>query len=311
MRNAGSLSVGRAVFEPHVAGSPRVLTRSPVFGIEPVCLLPQQVTVFIVRHHRDAVRAADVVTRHVVHSRAQHWHVLSLFRNPRRRAVFARAPPQRTTVRRRPPTFGRTMSYTADRARRRRDGYLLGASKWVNRWRRHGEVGLLVGSSAPRHQPISTPPEVVEKIETMRREHKWSTARITFELDEVGTRISRRNVSRILAQLGLNRRRFIDPDGDSNRKPQTIVAKRPGHMMIHVNVKKVGRIPDGGEWRTHGRDSDQAAAAARSKTTNGNAATCTCTPPSMGSPGWPLPRSTARNTSSSASLADASSPSRC
>ena len=102
----------------------------------------------------------------------------------------------------------------------------------------------------------------------MRREHKWSAARITFELNEAGTSISRRTVSRLLAQLGLNRRQFIDPDGESNRKPQTIVAKRPGHM-IHVDVKKVGRIPDGGGWRAHGRNSDQARAAARSKTTTG------------------------------------------
>lgn len=47
-----------------------------------------------------------------------------------------------------------------------------------------------------------------------------------------------------------------------------IVAKRPGHM-VHVDVKKVGRIPDGGGWRAHGRASDQARAAARSKTKTG------------------------------------------
>lgn len=35
--------------------------------------------------------------------------------------------------------------------------------------------------------------------------------------------------------------------------------------MVHVDVKKVGRIPDGGGWRVHGRDSGQARAAVRSK----------------------------------------------
>lgn len=102
----------------------------------------------------------------------------------------------------------------------------------------------------------------------MRRKHKWSASRITFELNDTGVVISRRTVTRLLAQLGLNRRRFIDPDGNSNRKPKTIKAKRPGHM-IHVDVKKVGRIPDGGGWRAHGRDSDQARAAARTKTHTG------------------------------------------
>jgi hypothetical protein len=64
--------------------------------------------------------------------------------------------------------------------------------------------------------------------------------------------------------LGLNHRRFIDPDGDSNREPRKIIARRPGHM-IHIDVKKVGRIPQGGGWRAHGRGSDQAKMAARSK----------------------------------------------
>lgn len=97
----------------------------------------------------------------------------------------------------------------------------------------------------------------MHQIETMRREHKWSASRIAFELSETGTMISRRTVTRLLARLGLNRRWFIDRDGDANRQPKVIVAKRPGHM-VHVDVKKVGRIPDGGGWRAHGRDSEQA-----------------------------------------------------
>lgn len=43
----------------------------------------------------------------------------------------------------------------------------------------------------------------------------------------------------------------------SNREPRKITARRPGHM-VHVDVKKVGRIPDGGGWRAHGRGSEQA-----------------------------------------------------
>ena len=40
------------------------------------------------------------------------------------------------------------------------------ASKWVNRWRRYGEVGLLDRPSTPHRQPTATPSEVVELIET-------------------------------------------------------------------------------------------------------------------------------------------------
>jgi transposase InsO family protein len=135
------------------------------------------------------------------------------------------------------------------------------ASKWVNRFRRFGELGLLDRSSAPRRQPTATPPEVITAIEAMRRTRKWSAARIAFELTECGEVISRRTVSRHLVALGLNRRRFLDPDGDLNRVPRPIVARRPGHM-VHVDVKKVGRIPDGGGWRVHGKGSVQAKAVA-------------------------------------------------
>ncbi|WP_221585284.1 IS481 family transposase [Microbacterium sp. G2-8] len=138
------------------------------------------------------------------------------------------------------------------------------ASKWVNRWRCHGDAGLQDRSSTPHRSPRATPTWVLERIETWRREHKWSASRITYELVELGFSINRRTVTRHLTQLGLGRRRFIDPGGDSNRKPGKINARWPGYM-VHLDVKKVGRIPDGGGWRTHGRDSDQAKTVERAK----------------------------------------------
>ncbi len=56
---------------------------------------------------------------------------------------------------------------------------------------------------------------------------------------------TRRTVSRHLARLGLGRRRFIDPNGENNRQPGKIIARWPGHMA-HLDVEKVGRIPNGG-----------------------------------------------------------------
>jgi hypothetical protein len=70
----------------------------------------------------------------------------------------------------------------------------------------------------------------VAKIESMRQTRKWSASRITFELRMNGTVIARRTVTKILRNLGLNRRRFIDPNSETNRKPQVIVAKRPGQI---------------------------------------------------------------------------------
>lgn len=142
------------------------------------------------------------------------------------------------------------------------------ASKWVNRWRRHGDLGLHDCSSTPRRQPTATPAEIVARIEQLRREKKWSARRIGLELANDGIQISTRTVGRHLAMLGLNQRRFLDPDGDVNRKPGRILARYPGHM-IHLDVKKVGKIPDGGGWRAHGRGSEQALATDRAKTQAG------------------------------------------
>lgn len=105
---------------------------------------------------------------------------------------------------------------------------------------------------------------IVARIESLRRVRKYSSARIAFELRAEGVTISRRTVSRQLLALGLDRRKFIDPNGEANREPRKIIARRPGHM-VHIDVKKVGRIPDGAGWRAHGRGSEQAKAAEQSK----------------------------------------------
>lgn len=81
------------------------------------------------------------------------------------------------------------------------------------------------------------------RIADLRRIQKWSASRIAFELQAQGITVSRRTVTRHLARLGLNHRKFIDPNGEQNRKPRRISARWPGHM-VHVDVKKVGRIPD-------------------------------------------------------------------
>jgi transposase len=56
------------------------------------------------------------------------------------------------------------------------------ASKWVNRWRLYGDLGLLDRSSTPHHSPRATAAEVIAQIETWRRDKKWSASRITHEL---------------------------------------------------------------------------------------------------------------------------------
>ena len=91
------------------------------------------------------------------------------------------------------------------------------ASKWANRWRRYGELGLRDRSSTPHRSPRATPVWVVEQIEAWRRTRKWSAQRITLELRGLGYRVNRRAVTRHLTRLGLGQRRFLDPGGDSDR----------------------------------------------------------------------------------------------
>jgi transposase len=163
------------------------------------------------------------------------------------------------------------------------------ASKWVNRYRRHGELGLHDLPSTPRRQPTATDTAGVARIEDLRRSQKWPASRIAFELQTEGVTISCRTVSRHLLALGLNHRKLIDPNGRSNRELRKINGRRPGHM-VHVAVKKVGRIPDGGGWRAHGRGSEQAKNVERRKKKSGRGATSTFTPPSTGSADSPTPR---------------------
>ena len=137
-------------------------------------------------------------------------------------------------------------------------------SKWRARYQQLGEAGLTDRSSAPVRSPTQLSDAVVARIEQLRRDRKYSAARIALELTGDGHRVSVRTVGRCLLRLGINRRRYLDVDGADLRRPGRIVAGFPGHL-IHLDVKKVGRIPDGGGWRAHGKDSEQHRAADRAK----------------------------------------------
>ncbi|MGC5168993.1 IS481 family transposase [Luteimicrobium sp. DT211] len=139
-------------------------------------------------------------------------------------------------------------------------------SKWKARFESEGRPGVEDRSSAPFVRPTQTPPAVVELIETWRRDKKWTARQIQRELTSRGHEISVATVGRWFVRLGINRRRDLDPTGECNRHTGKIVARFAGHM-VHLDVKKVGRIPDGGGWRAHGRGSDQDKAAQRAKDT--------------------------------------------
>lgn len=168
-------------------------------------------------------------------------------------------------------------------------------SKWVGRYRAGGEAALQDRSSAPARRPTRTPQPVITEIIRLRKKHRWSAVTIAAELRAQGTPVAVVTVTRHLRAHGLNRRRWLDPEtGEPNREqpgPGTITARYPGHML-HLDVKKSGKIPDGGGWRVHGRGSEQGKASDRGGTAVSGSVTPICIRRSMGSPGWRTPNRT-------------------
>jgi transposase InsO family protein len=115
------------------------------------------------------------------------------------------------------------------------------ARKWVGRYRAEGELGLLDRSSAPARVANRTPDDRVQAIAALRR------LRFTGpEIAELfGMALS--TVSGILTRIGLGRlgRLGLEPARRYERA-------RPGEL-VHVDVKKLGRIERGAGKRITGR----------------------------------------------------------
>src|SRR4051812_715325 len=136
---------------------------------------------------------------------------------------------------------GRPVAHVADEMGvSRATGY-----KWWERFRREGWAGLEDRSSRPKSCPLQTPRARERRIEHLRRRFKLGPARIA---GIVGMATS--TVYRVLVRLGLCRLAWMDrPTGRVIRRIHT---DRPGEL-VHIDVKKLGRIPPGGGWRAHGR----------------------------------------------------------
>lgn len=118
-------------------------------------------------------------------------------------------------------------------------------------------VGLLDRSSAPERSPGRTDPATEDLVEHVRRTTKYGPARIAAELErDHGIVLATATVHRILVRRGISRVRDLDPPtGEQMRAVLRFEHDAPG-SMIHVDVKKLGRIPTGGGWRVHGRGTD-------------------------------------------------------
>jgi transposase InsO family protein len=125
--------------------------------------------------------------------------------------------------------------------------------KWIARFDSEGELGLHDRSSRPHTMPTRTPASVEAQIVAVRRDRRLGP-------DDIGAQVGvpARTVSRVLARHGVAHLRRCDPmTGEVIRASKTTAVRyergRPGEL-VHMDVKKLGRIPDGGGWRAHGRD---------------------------------------------------------
>jgi transposase InsO family protein len=118
------------------------------------------------------------------------------------------------------------------------------AAKWVRRYRAEGLAGLEDRSSQPRRSPRRLTPERVAAILAARHELGFGPHRLALV---VGS--PRSTIGDVLRRHGLSRLRDRDrPSG----VPIRYVRERPGELL-HIDVKKLGRIPDGGGHRFRGR----------------------------------------------------------
>jgi transposase InsO family protein len=119
------------------------------------------------------------------------------------------------------------------------------AKKWADRYRDEGRDGMFDRSSRPHHQPNRTPARVVRKIVHLRWKQRLGPVEIA---DRLGMQSS--TVYAVLVRCRLNRLTHIDR---ATGEPIRRYEHEKAGDLIHVDVKKLGRVPDGGGWRYVGR----------------------------------------------------------
>lgn len=119
------------------------------------------------------------------------------------------------------------------------------AYKWLARFRAEGAAGLVDRSSRPRTSPHRTDSATETAILALRGDRRLGPARIAGILG-----LNPSTVHRVLVRHAMPRLAWLDrPTGQLIRRYEK---SRPGEL-VHVDVKKLGRIPAGGGWFAHGR----------------------------------------------------------
>src|SRR3954453_9237933 len=119
------------------------------------------------------------------------------------------------------------------------------AKRWARRYEQAGPAGMVDRRSRPPRSPRRTPRPLVRKIVHLRWHQRLGPV-------EIGARLGvpASTVYAVLRRCRINRLSHIDRrTGERIRRYEH---ERPG-ALLHVDVKKLGNIPDGGGWRYVGR----------------------------------------------------------
>jgi transposase InsO family protein len=118
------------------------------------------------------------------------------------------------------------------------------AHKWLRRFRDEGVAGLEDRSSAPRRSPHALASRDVRRIVRARRRLKVGPHRLGPQLGH-----PRSTVYGVLRREGLSRLRHLDRP---TAVPIRYEREHPGEL-VHIDVKKLGRVPAGGGHKVRGR----------------------------------------------------------
>ncbi|XAS74856.1 IS481 family transposase [Dermatophilaceae bacterium Sec6.4] len=126
------------------------------------------------------------------------------------------------------------------------------AKRWADRYRQHGQAGMVDRSSRPCRCAHRTSRRGEHRVVGLRVSRRWGPARIAYHL---GMNVS--TVQRVLARYRCVRLSWTDPATGvpvraRRRQVRRYERDAPGDL-VHVDIKKLGRIPDGGGHRIHGR----------------------------------------------------------
>lgn len=119
------------------------------------------------------------------------------------------------------------------------------AKRWADRYRAEGVAGMADRSSRPHRSPNRTRPPVERKVLHLRVKKRWGPARIAGRLG-----LAPSTCHAILRRAGVARLAHLDRG--TGRPVRRYEHANPGDL-VHVDVKKLGNIPDGGGHRTVGR----------------------------------------------------------